>query len=85
MIDALIMSVERDPATGIYTVVGDDGSIIETDLLSAGAARRFIADRTDLDDREVRSMVMRASPRQRRTMRAMLVEIGDDDGGHAYD
>ena len=51
MPDDLIMSVERDPASGRWRVIADDGSILEADLPSVGAARRWIADRADLGDR----------------------------------
>lgn len=42
----LVMSVSRDPKTGRWLVCGDDGSELE-DFSTAGAARRWIADRSD--------------------------------------
>lgn len=77
--DDLVLSVERDPASGRWRVIADDGSVVETDLPSAGAARRWIEDRADLSDVELRSMVARCTPAQRRELRAMLDEIEAGD------
>jgi hypothetical protein len=76
-----VMSVERDPQSGMYTVVGSDGSICEGPFVSRGSASRWIADRADLDDREVGSMVTRCNPAQRRELRRLLDEI---EGVGAY-
>jgi hypothetical protein len=43
----IVMSVERDPASGKWRVVGDDGSVLEDGFSTAGAARRWIADRSE--------------------------------------
>jgi hypothetical protein len=79
--DELIMGVERDPQSGLWRVMGDDGSICEDGFASSGAARRYIEDRSDLSDHEVRSIVPRCSPGQRRELRRLLDEI---EGGGGY-
>jgi hypothetical protein len=71
----IVMGVARDPASGLWRVEADDGSILEADFRTAASAARWIADRADLDDREARSTIMRASPAQRRAMRRLLDEI----------
>ena len=78
----VVMTVQRDPQSGRWQVRGDDGSILE-DFISRGAAQRWCDDRADLSDREVRSMVERASPRLRTIIRAMLdeIEAGEAGGG----
>jgi hypothetical protein len=43
----LIMSVERDPATGRWRVIADDGSILEGDFSTAAAAWRWVDDRAE--------------------------------------
>ena len=75
MTDDLIMTVERDPASGRWRVVADDGSILEDGFVSRGAALRYIEDRADVSDRQVRALVARCSPDQRRELRAMLDDL----------
>ena len=77
--DLIIMSVER-AADGRWLVRGDDGSELEGPFSSRGSATRWIEDRSELDDRQVRSRVVRCNPAQRTIMRAMLDELGDRDG-----
>ena len=77
--DDLIMSVER--ADDGRWQVEAEGSVVEDGFMSRGSAARWIADRSDLDDRDLRSMVSRASPAQRRELRAMLDDL-DGDGGY---
>ena len=60
---------------GRWQIIGSDGSTLEGPFASRGAALRWIEDRTELDDREVRSLVARCSPAQRRELRAMLDQI----------
>lgn len=79
--DELVLSVERDPATGMWRVEADDGSILEADFRTAASASRWMADHSDLSDQDARSVVMRASPRQRRELRRLLDEI---EGVGAY-
>ena len=80
MTDCIVMNVSRS-ADGRWQVEADDGSVLEGDFASQGSAARWIADRADLSDQDARSVVMRASPRQRTIIRAMLDEI---DGGGAH-
>ena len=49
--NVIIMSVEADGLTGKYRVCGSDGSVLEDGFSTAAAARRWIADRSDLGDR----------------------------------
>jgi hypothetical protein len=81
MLDLIIMSVERDPASGRWQVIGSDGSTLEGPFASRGAALRWIEDRADPSDVEMRSMLSRASPAQRRQLRAMLDDL-DGVGGY---
>jgi hypothetical protein len=80
MTDDLVLSVSRAD-DGRWFVRGDDGSELEGPFSSRGAAARWIEDRADLDDRDLRSMVSRASPAQRRRLRGLLDEI--DGAGDA--
>ena len=80
MPDNIIMSVSRAD-DGRWFVRGDDGSELQGPFSSRGSAMRWIEDRADLDDRDLRSMVSRASPSQRRQLRGLLDEI-DGAGGY---
>jgi hypothetical protein len=83
--DLIIMSVAR-AASGGWQVEGDDGSICENGFTSRGAAQRWLDDRSEPDDRQVRSMVERCSPAQRRELRRLLDDLdgGDDAGVGGY-
>lgn len=70
----LVMSVSR-AADGGWQVVGDDGSLCEAGFASRGAAQRSLDDRADVSDRQVRALVKRCSPAQRRELRRLLDEI----------
>jgi hypothetical protein len=76
--DRIVMSVSRS-ADGKWQVEAE-GAVIEDGFTSRGVAQRWADDRSDLSDRDARSVVMRAGPRQRTIMREMLDEI---DGGGA--
>jgi hypothetical protein len=69
--DGLVMCVAR-AADGRWRVVGDDGSICEDGFSTAAAAQRWIEDRSDLADGEVRALVERCSPAQRRELRRLV-------------
>jgi hypothetical protein len=73
--EEIVMDVSR-AADGRWQVEAE-GRVIEDGFASRGSATRYVEDRADLSDRDVRSTIMRASPAQRRAMRAMLDEIGD--------
>ena len=47
MTDELTMSVERNDTTGLYTVVGSDGSICEGPFASRSAAQRWADENGD--------------------------------------
>jgi hypothetical protein len=78
-LDDLIMSVSRAD-DGRWCVVAD-GHVVEDGFASRGSATRYVEDRADLSDVELRSMVSRASPAQRRELRAMLDYL-DGVGGY---
>ena len=71
----VVMSVSRS-ADGRWQVEAE-GCVIEDGFASRGSAGRYVEDRSDLGDREVRSLVARASPAQRRELRRLLDEIDD--------
>ena len=73
-VDNLILTPARSPAGG-WEVRGDDGSICEAGFTSRGAAERWAEDRSDVSDRQVRALVERCSPWQRRELRRLLDEV----------
>lgn len=72
--DDLVLTVAR-AADGRWQVEADDGSVCETDFWTRAAAQRWIADRSDLADREVRALVERCTPAQRRELRLLLDDL----------
>jgi hypothetical protein len=74
MTAALDLIVARSD-DGRWQVEADDGSLCEAGFTSRGAAERWAEDRSDVSDRQLRSLVERCSPSQRRELRRLLDEV----------